>query len=46
MSFDIGIIRSNLKTRENSKLRNAMGVDVGFKELNYVLDNHFVGVLT
>jgi len=37
---DRDLIEQNINTKENNKLRNAMGVDVGYHELHYVLGNH------
>lgn len=37
---DREMIMQNLDIRENPQLRNAMGVDVGFHALHYVLGNH------
>jgi len=37
---DVELIRRNLTMRENPQIRNAMGVDVGYRELHYVLGNH------
>lgn len=37
---DAELIRQNLVIRQNSMMRNAMGVDVKYRELHYVLGNH------
>lgn len=37
---DRSLIEQAITTRENNMLRNAMGVDVGYHELHYVLGNH------
>ncbi|KKN56847.1 hypothetical protein LCGC14_0568290 [marine sediment metagenome] len=39
-TVDKELILQNIKTDKNNKLRNAMGVDVGYRELHYVVGNH------
>lgn len=37
---DRALIEGNILIKENSKLRNAMGVDVKYRELHFVIGNH------
>jgi len=39
-TVDRSIIENAIIVKNNSKLRNALGVDVGYKALHYVLGNH------
>lgn len=49
-TVDREVILQNISLKENTQLRNALGVDVGYKHLHYVLGNHEgifkVGTLT
>ena len=39
-TVDKELILQNIKMDKNDELRNAMGVDVGYRELHYVIGNH------